>query len=425
VTGRRSILRRPTRLLQLLMTAAGLTFSRQVHCQEALRLSIAGDTAAEIQRQQQNSIGYYNLLWGPVALRFASGLALDYDDNVHLQSHGAEGDLITRPNVNVQSHWPMTQENSLDAALGAGYSFYATHSDLNQLYVNPGSGLSFNIYVGDCVINLHDRISITENAYQNPTAGGNGSYSQLENTVGLSTYWDLNKLVAQAGYDHVNDVSLGSNDQVPDSSSDNWYLNVGVRLLPEITAGVEGGFGLISYSQNQSNEPNASQWNAGVFCRAQVSENFSGRLDAGYTVYAPENSGSFTNAANTENLYFQVTLSHRVNRFLNYSLSAGRSTDSSYYGQAYDYYFVRLQSNWSILKNYQLSTSFWWQKGNELYALGGASDFDQYGAGVNLSRSLTKKLTGGLGYQYVRETSAQSNLNYTVNIISLSFSYQF
>jgi hypothetical protein len=326
-------------------------------------------------------------------------------------------------------HWPVTQKNSLDVSLGAGYSLYATHSELNQFYLNPGTGLSFNIYAGDCAINLHDRISITENSYQNPTAGNNGNYAQLENAAGTSLVWDLNKVVTQLGYDHLNDVSLGSSQQVPDATSDNWFLNAGVRLHPEITAGVEGGVGLDSYGQSQSAppQPDATQWNAGVFCKAQISEYISGRLDAGYTVYSPANTSAFTNLSSSANMYFQLSISHQVNKFLNYSLSAGRSTESSLFGQPYDYYFVRLQPSWNIFKNYQLSTPLFWENGTQLYVQGGAlaENYNQYGAAINIGRAITQKLSSSLGWQFVRENSAQSSLNYTVNIVSLSFTYQF
>ncbi len=393
-------------------------------------MSLAGDMAAESQRQAQNTIGYYNLLWGPVALRFSSGVRFDYDDNVH-QSQKGEGDLIVRPNLNTQMHWPVTQKNSLDVTLGAGYSLYATHSELNQLYVNPGSGLSFNIYVGDCVINLHDRVSITENAYQNPTVSGNQTFAQLENAAGVTSSWDLNKLVAQLGYDHLNDISLGSNQQLPDAISDNWFLNAGLRVVPEITVGVEGGFGLVSYGRIQSSspQPDAEQWNAGAYCKAEISEYISGRLDAGYTVYAPVSGGAFTNLNNAANLYFRLSLTHQVNPFINYSLSAGRSTESSFYGQPSEYYFARWQPNWNIFRKYQLSTPFWWQKGNQLsnrlYGQGGATDYNQYGVGINLGRPITQKLSGNLGYQLIRESSSLASLNYTANIVSLNFTYQF
>ena len=395
-------------------------------------MSLAGDVAAERQQQAESAIGYYNLLWGPVAWRFSSGLGLDYNDNVNLRSHNREGDFILRPNLNTQIHWPVTQKNSLDLSLGAGYSLYATHYELNQLYVNPGSGLSFNIYAGDCVINLHDRISVTENSYQNPTAGGNQNYAQLENTAGVSTSWDLNKLVAQFGYDHVNDVSLGSSQQVADATTENLFLNAGVHFLPQITAGVEGGVGLISYGhpgQSMATQPDATQWNAGVFCRAQISKNISGRLDAGYTVYTPSTTGEFTNLSSAANMYFQISVSHLMNRFLNYSLSAGRSTESSFFGQPYDFYFARLQPNWNLFRKYQLSTPLWWQKGtqlaNQVYGQSGAANYNQYGAGVNIGHSISEKLSSLLAYQFIRESSGQSSLNYSVNIVSLSFSYRF
>jgi hypothetical protein len=202
-----------------------------------------------------------------------------------------------------------------------------------------------------------------------------------------------------------------------------------VHFLPQITAGIEGGVGLISFSQGQSTatQPDAMQWNAGVFCQAQISEYISGRLDAGYTVYSPANTGAFTNLSNASSLYFQFSVSHQVNRFINYSLSAGRSTDSSFYGQPYDFYFVRLQPNWNFFRKYQLSTPFWWQKGTQLYALGGAAaaDYDQFGAGINIGRAITQNLSGTLAYQFIRESSGQSSLNYTVNIVSLNFSYRF
>ena len=409
------------------MTAGGvLFFTESGPAQEALRMSLAGDFAAESQRQAASTIGHYNLLLGPVAWRFSSGLALDYNDNIHLREQNQTGDFILRPNLNIGMHWPVTQKNSLDVSLGAGYSAYATHSDLNQFYVNPGSGLSLNIYAGDCVINLHDRISITENAYQNPTAGGNGNYAQLENTAGASTFWDLNKLVAKLGYDHANDISLGSGRQVPDATSENWFMNIGARVLPEIITGVEAGAGLISYDQGQTTQPNATQWNAGAFCQAQISEYVRGRFDAGYTEYAPENTGAIANLSSAAGFYFQFSLSHRLNKFVNYSLSAGRSTDSSFYGQPYNYYFVRLQPNWNILRKFQLSTPFWWESGTQLYAGGGQGvDFEQVGVGLNISRAITQKLSGGISYQFIQENSAQSSLNYTVNIASLNFSYQF
>jgi hypothetical protein len=140
--------------------------------------------------------------------------------------------------------------------------------------------------------------------------------------------------------------------------------------------------------------------------------------------------GGFTNLSSAASFYFQFSVIHRINRFINYSLSAGRSTESSFFGQPYDFYFARLEPNWNFFRKYQLSTPLFWQKGtqlaNQVYGQqGGAGNYNQYGAGINIGRPITQKLSGTLAYQFIRQNSSQSSLNFTVNIVSLSFSYRF
>jgi hypothetical protein len=396
-----------------------------VRGQEALRISMAGDLAAATRQQAESSIGYYNLLWGPVAWRFSPGLGMDYNDNVRDQQN-AQGDFILRPNVNVQMNWPVTQLNDLNLSLTAGYADYLRYQDLNQLYVNP-SGISFDIYAGDFVIDLHDRISVTENAYQNQSAGGNTTYASLQNTAGVNALWDLNKAVMTLGYDHGNYLALNSSQGLPDAASENFFLNGGVRLVPEILAGLEVGGGLIHYSgsgaTNSAVTPDATQWNVGAFCTATISDYMDARLDAGYTVFTPDTTSASFSSAGISGFYLQFLLTHRVNQFFNYSLSAGRSIDLQYTGQPYDRYFARWQPNWSFLRKYTISTPLWWEHGTEVYFQ--TVSYDQYGAGIDISRQLTQKLSGGISYQFVKETSGQPGLNYIDNIVSLSFSYQF
>lgn len=417
-------------LWRLTMVVCFLASLTQEACgQEALRLSLAGDAAARANREATATIGYYNLLLGRTAWRFSAGLSAEYDDNVRLQPQNPEGDFIFRPNFNAQMHRPVTEKNSLDVSLGVGYSEYLQHGDLNQFYINPGSGFSFDIYLGDFAINLHDRISVTENAYENPGAnsnGNNGNNARLENAAGASAAWDLNKAVVTAGYDHASYMSLGSSQSQPDGSSENLYINAGVRVRPEILIGVEAGGGLTSYDQSSSAAvlPDMMQWNAGVFCQAQISEYMSARLDAGYTVLSPAGTASTNlNMGDTADYYFQFSLSHRVNKFVNYTLSAGRSTDFGFSGQAYSHYFARLQPNWNLFRKYQISTPFAWEQGSQTYNQ--AANFDQFSVGINLGRQITKKLSGSISYQFVEETSSQAGLNYMVNILGLNFSYQF
>lgn len=415
-----------------LLMAAGLpALAGIAHGQEALRLSMAGDTAAELQRQSDTSIGYYNLMLGPTAWCFTSSLDTEFNDNVRLQQDG-ESDLIIRPSVSTQMHWPVSLKNSLDVNIMAGYSEYLQHSDLSQFFINPGSGLSFDVYIGDFKINLHDRIDITDQAYENAgVSGNNENLERLENTAGTTALWDLNKATATLGYDHVDYLSLSQNQNVPDASSENVMLNGGIRALPELLMGLEAGGSVITYSQSTAPNtlpiPNAVQWNVGGFGSEQITDYMSVRLDAGYTMYTPDSTGSELLTSDTSGLYFALTFSHRVNQYLSYSLAAGRTTDLAYTGQAQSYYYVRLNTQWNVFKNYQISTPIWWQSGTWIYnsSFQGISDYQQLGAGFTVSRTLTQKLSASIGYRFVDETSNRDTLKYFVDIVDLALTYRF
>jgi hypothetical protein len=166
----------------VLFASAGLVFflclAGTARAQEAIRMSMAGEEAARAHRQAASTVGYYNLTVGPTLWKFGAGLQLEYTDNVSLGTGGSESDFSFRPQINSQMLWPITDKNSLNLDVGVGYSAYVKHSDLDRVFITPGSGLSFDLYVGDVWINLHDRFSITEDAYEDPTAV-TGDYARL------------------------------------------------------------------------------------------------------------------------------------------------------------------------------------------------------------------------------------------------------
>ena len=416
----------------LLLASLLLVAVKNVSAQEALRISQAGDLAAETQQRANSTIGYYNLLLGSTAFRFSSGLGLEFNDNVRLQPHG-ESDLILRPSLNTQIHWPITLKNSLDISLGAGYSQYLQNQDLSQFFITPGSGFSFDVYAGDFKINLHDRITITQYAYQNPgVSGGNQTRVNLENTVGSSALWDLDQMVVNFGYDHVNYASLSqAQGTQPNSASENIFVNSGIRVRPELLIGLEAGGTMINYSQPNSTNtlptPNAVQWSTGAFGSAKISDYMDVRLDAGYTDYIPDQTGTNQVTQNGSGLYFSFTLTHRVNQYVNYNLAAGRSTDLSAYGQAQNYTFVSVSPNWNLFEKFTVSTPVAWRQGTRVNnnTTGSSADYQQFQLGLTVGRGLTEKLSASVSYQFVRETSGEASLNYTVDIVSLNLNYKF
>ena len=402
-----------------------------VQAQEALRGSLAEDTTAATLQQDQTTIGYYNLLLGPTAWRFASALNLTYNDNVNYEASGSESDFIIAPSVNTQMHWPVSLKNSLDVSVNVGYSEYVVHSSLSQFFITPGSGVSFDVYADKIKINFHDQVTVSKYAYQNPgVAGNNQNLVSLQNVAGVSALMGLEKGEVTVGYDHDNYASLSGGQTQPANGSDNIFANAGYNVLANLLAGVELGGSLINGGQGSvsNTTPSAVQYSAGVFGSSQITEYMNVGVHVGYTIWNND-SNSGTNVTTTgSGFYFSASLSHRVNQFFSYSLSAGRSTDLSGFGQPQNQYYVQLSPVWNVSEKYTIGTSLSWRQGSEVDVVRGTQnngDYDQYGLGLSVSRTLTRKLTGSLSYQFVKETSSGGAAAYSDDIISLSFSYQF
>jgi len=391
--------------------------------QEAVRMSMASAEAAEARRRAATTTDYYNLKLGPTAWRFRTALGLEYNDNAGNAQDNPEADFIFRPQVNTQLLWPVSEKNSINLNLGAGYSAYVQHPELSRYFITPNSELSFDIYAGDFWINLHDRVSVTEDSYLDPTVAGTGNYSLFENTLGVSTLWDLNKVVLRSGYDHANSSVLSGNQGRPDGQSELFSFSAGYAPKPRVLLGVELGGALLQYSGANTLYSDARQWNVGGFYETQISEYVDFTGHAGYTVYSPQSSGGTVPGDDFGGMYAQLALTHRISRYVDQSLAGSRTIQTALLGGTVDMYSFSWRANWRVIRKTSLSTSFVYNHGSQVSP--GSETFDQYGPQIGLGWRLGEKLSTSLGYQFYWRSSNESGREYSVNIVSLGFSYTF
>ena len=173
--------------------------------------------------------------------------------------------------------------------MGGGYSAYVQHSELSRYFVTPDSELSFDLYAGDFLINLHDRFSITENTYQDPTVAGTGNYSQLQNTLGVTTLWDLNKIVRAW-------LRPCEHERLAGAKPAEWAVR-GVFHVGGLRAEAGDHVGalrraesLLNYTGANTLYSDATEWNIGAFYNAPVERTCALQSSAGYTVYTPTSS---------------------------------------------------------------------------------------------------------------------------------------
>ena len=81
--------------LALLVSLPGAASIMQA--QDAIRPSLAGETAAEARRQSIDRIPY-NLQLGPIKFRFSATVGVEYNDNINL-AEDASFVLLTRPSA--------------------------------------------------------------------------------------------------------------------------------------------------------------------------------------------------------------------------------------------------------------------------------------------------------------------------------------
>lgn len=386
--------------------------------QEAVRMSLAGEAAAEARQRAAAAPNYYNLRLGPTAWNFATGLDLEANDNIRFDSFHPEADLTVRPQVNAHMAWQVSENNSVNLSLGAGYSAYVLHSEFDRFFIGPGSEMSFDLYAGDFWINLHERFSVTENAYQDPTVVGTADYSQLQNSAGLLGTWDLNQLVLRLGYDHANYATVTAGADVPDGSSEVASLSVGYRFGPEFSAGLESGGGLIQYSGPTADVTQADDWNAGAFLEAQPMEHITLKAGGGYTAYVPHTGASQLPASEFTGAYARLSLNHRLNQFVEYALSGGRNISFGFFGGTIDLYNATLTARWHLFRKLSLATWFQFEHGSQV--LEAQETFDRFGPGIGLDRPITRRMTGSVRYQYYQRGSNMPGGDYVVNIVTLS-----
>lgn len=401
---------------------AGVCLPCGLMAQEALRMSLTGAEAAELRRNAATTPGYYNLKAGPTAWNFFGGLEIEVSDNIRL-SPDAKSDLLFRPRFDTQMIWPLTEQNSLNLRLGAGYTFYVSNPEYNRYFVTPGTELVFDLYVGNLWLSFHDRISITENTYQDPTIVGEADYSRLENFLGFAGLWDLNKLIARFGYDHGNYVNLSSGNTLnPDGQAELFFGSLGYLIKPQMVAGLESSASFVSYDQSGTiGFTEATQLSVGGFFESQVSQYMKGRAGLGYNLMMPGEGPS--EGDDESGIYAQLGLTHRLNEYVDYTLDASRRVSFTFYGGSLDLYTVTLAANWHVMQATRITTGLTYEHGKRLYTF--PEEFDRIGPTVTIARRLTEHLTGSLRYTFYHRTSSLEGWDYNVNILNLSLNYRF
>jgi hypothetical protein len=394
-----------------------------VYAQDAVRPSLAGEAAAEARRQSIEQIPY-NLLVGPVRFRFSVTTGIEYNDNINLSETNKQDDVIIRPQFNINAIWPVTQLNTLRFDLGLGYSFYLNHpnADTNGVIITPGSQVSFDIFVQDFRINLHDRFSLEQDPVSEIQLSNVVDYGRFENTAGVSVLWDLNKAVLTFGYDHYTYISTTDAFSYLDRNAEILTLSAYFALSSTTGAGLEMAAVYDYYNEAVLN--NSVSYSVGPFVETQVTNYLKLRASVGYQFINFDDGGFVRDNSDGNDFYANLLLSHRINASISQTLAAGHETQLGVNSNFVALNYVRHTATWNIINHVLLATELFYEDGDDS---GGvfSEHIQRYGGAATIGYQLTPHVTLGLRYQYTQKQSDQPLRDYKQNRISFDGTYSF
>ncbi|MBC7839191.1 MAG: hypothetical protein H7Y39_11200 [Nitrospiraceae bacterium] len=433
----------------------------------AIRPSSTGLAAARerdrwLAKAQDQALPHdYNIKIGSMLFWFDAGLSLEYSDNVTgagsggnfdssrfddrfsdprtrdfvgTSDDGREGDFIIRPQVNMHGYLKLSQYNSLILNVGLGYVKYVNHPEFDSnsslLYLAPGTEISFDVKVGDFLINFHERPSIPQDQTDSLTLRRTFSYSRFVNTVGVSVLWDLNRILLSAGYDHFDSIALNSDLDYLNQSSDQLHASALFKITDSFSAGIEGAASPVRYQGGVQND--GFTYNFGPFAEIQVTEFLRLRLSAGYQGGTFDSGGLNGDNSDPSGYYANVSIYNNLNAYFTHNLSFGHEGQLGTVSNFVEVNYIRYGASWDILNRTSVGGDLSFEDAEES---GGffAQDIRRYSAGVFLSYFLTKKLAVGLHYRFTKRESSgsasvaggNSLLDYHENRIGLDFRYTF
>lgn len=394
------------------------------------RQSLAGERAAqELARSLTNED--YNIHLGPVLFQTQARLGAAYTDNVFLSPIDKRDDYIINPELDLAALLPVGKFNSLKLGMGLSYEWFAKNHSLNSdvPLVSPDSELAFYLFVGDFRIKLHDKFTYQQTLVFDQQASDQlhlynftdvGRFDRLDNFVGPTIDWDLNKVILTVSYDHENFISTTEQFKYLDRSSE-WFKATANYLLGDRTkTGLEGQAGYHNFDTETIMNDN---WRArvGPFAEIRLPEGMILRAGGGYDMARFDSAALPGN--NYDNWYAYGKIAQET-KWFTHSLGAGHETILGDNANNLRTTYVRYSINSDVIKNTllegYLSANFSREFGGEF-----EEKFIHYLAGCKVGYQFHKYIRADLGYELFYKDSEFSDRVFHRNRVSLDVTFKF
>ncbi|MDG2125113.1 MAG: outer membrane beta-barrel protein [Verrucomicrobiales bacterium] len=370
-----------------------------------------------------------NFSLGPMDVRMGARAYAEYNDNIREGSSSNRiEDVVVGTMIDIGGTWQLTENNRIDLNLGLGIERYlqhqadiATSNDEFNLIVTPGSAFSYDLFLGNLLINIHDRLSVQNRGRDDFTLDDLELLSQWTNSAGVSAYLPLNEQVdISLNYDYTTTRSLEDSYDFLDRNSH--QISGATSYSPEQIwrIGLESTASFNRYVNPPQHDSNF--YSAGLFFESPISEFTNFRIDGGNQISDFSDTGVNPSSGKDGDYYGSLAIDNTLNDFYSHSLSLGHETTQGVLSDTSTYDYVRYSFNLALKQNQSLSGDVNYRAEEEA---GGSfqEDSTSYGCSLRYRVSLSESLTAGLGGNYTTTDRDDTSRNYDRWSASLSLDY--
>jgi len=400
------------------------------------RESLAGEKSAEAAKKM-DLIQDYDIKWGPVSFQVLYSFHAEFTDNALNSAVNRRGDEILRPEVKLNSYWPITDLNALTLSMGVNYEYYVKNTELNHVtpLISPDSELALLLFVKDFRFRFHERFSYLEslfyaNAFSLPTGqfinlNNIGTFGRIDNVAGFTTDWDLGTFVLSFGYDHENFISTLSTLDYLTRASDLLSLTNEFILGPKFRSGFETKASWNEYETHQL--PDNWRAQVGPFMDVSPGEHVSLHAGGGYeNVGIPRTAGLQTDSTS---YYAYARLTHTLNDWLAYNVSVAHENLFGWETANAAVTYLGIWTSWRFIEHVELTPGFYcgWGKesGPDYAGQFWREDYSYIQASLGLAYRFGERWTTDLRYDYIQKDSDLAFYGYYRNRINAGITYRF
>lgn len=365
----------------------------------------------------------YNIHLGPVNLSFSASATAEYNDNINLANRGKVSDFDFGPDAKVNALWVVSEQNALSIDGGFGYRYYFKQSSVSSLTVAPDSNISFDIVSGHFLFNVHNRTTYAYDPISVGTFSNVEKFARLQNTTGVTAFWDSGDLNASLGYDHVEYIAISKVFSNLSHSDNVVFGTVGYDINDANTLSLEAGNTWVSYEKSLLNS--GYILSVGPAWKSKITDYISIGLHGGLTYQNYDNKGTIKDGSNYAGYYASLVVDHRLSSSMSYSLDLSHSTELGTSSNFVDLYTARADFKWIASDRITFGVPIGYEYGQESTYGAGGERFGRWITGANVTCALGPKTSATLAYMFVSKNSQLLGRDYEQNTVSVTLDHKF